>query len=325
MSISKNIHIFYDKQNRISAPTGIIMGPDHQIWFTSLMNHAIGRINPSTHEISMFFDSTDAMKMPANIYPGPDRCLWFTCVGSNHIGRIDPFAKNPANSITLYSHSDIKKPVAIKCSSDGYIWFSARESHRIGRIHPAEKDPGKSIQTFSHHDLCSPAALFITEEDQLFFTNKKDGHVNIGFLDCCANDPGKTLSFHDFPGKEAQLRAWAQSSNEQVWLTVHSPDLLVCFNPNTFCHQPDFTFLSHPSINKPDGIYSGKDGYLYFVNTGSPSIGRLDPSSSNPLDSLELFEHDAIKGLCDIKPGPDDAMWFTDKVGGAVGKIDLAI
>ena len=297
------------------------MGPDQHIWFTSLMNNRVGKIDTFTYEISLFHDSTNALIMPANIYPDSNNMLWFTCVGSHHLARIDPFSRDPSASIQLFSHQFIKNPVAIKRSRNGNLWFSARGSNVLGYINPEAADPEKSIHIFKHPNIYSPAAIFITPNDQLFFTNNESNNSGVGYLDCSAKHPNESILIHPFLDKKATHRAWAQDNQNKMWLTIHEPDLLVCFDPNSFIHNPEFFLVEHPEINKPDGIYLADDGFLYFVNTGSSSIGKLDPLSPDPSSTLQIYTHNSLKGLCDIKPGPNRSMWFTDKGGNAIGRL----
>ena len=316
-----SIHLFHHKNHEIKSPTGIIMGPENHMWFTSLMSHQIGKINTTTNEIHLFTDPTNSMSMPANIYPDSKNFLWFTCVGSHHIGKIDPLSTDSSQSICLYLHPRIKNPVAIKRSKNGNMWFSARGSHQIGYFTPGSKQPEINFQLIEHREIRNPGAIYINQRDQLFFTNRLNDHASIGYLDCGAKAPEDTLAVHRFMNDDIQLRAWAEDTQNKIWLTTHAPDMLIFFDPTTFVKKPKFHFIKHPNIQKPDGIFLGADGYLYFVNSQSPMIGKINPLSQNPVSTLQFFSHDSIKGLCDIKPGPNHSMWFTDKAGDGIGQL----
>lgn len=319
-----SIELFSDEKGLLDGPTGIIMGPDSNMWFTSLMSNAIGRLDTTTHKITLFHDCSQQMIMPANIYPDSQSKMWFTCTGSNHIGQINVFAENPQESIKLLSHPQILNPVAIKRSSNGNLWVSSRKSNTLCYFNPQSLSPKDTISIISDKKLVSPAAIFISEEDKLFFTNNDKNNSGIGYIDCASKAPADSLIIQSFIDNNAQLRAWAQDSQGKLWLTCQAPDMLVYFIAETFVDTPQYHIVTHSQISKPDGIYLGEDGYLYFVNTGLPSIGRIDPHSNNPGKTLQFFHHEQIKGLFDIKPGPNSTMWFTDKKGNAIGKLNLS-
>jgi streptogramin lyase len=82
----------------VVTPTGVIRGSDDRIWFTSIGNDRLGRVDPRSGRVEVFADPADAVRLPANIYPGPDGMLWFTSLGSDRIGRIDRFVLPSARS-----------------------------------------------------------------------------------------------------------------------------------------------------------------------------------------------------------------------------------
>ena len=50
----------------VEAPTGLIRGPDDRIWFTSIGNDRLGRLDPSSGRIEIFADAHGAVHLPAN-------------------------------------------------------------------------------------------------------------------------------------------------------------------------------------------------------------------------------------------------------------------
>ena len=73
-----------------SNPSGLVAGPDGNLWFTEAYADKIGMINPTTHVITEFPIPT-ADSYPYSIAAGPDGNLWFTESGiSNQIGEINP-------------------------------------------------------------------------------------------------------------------------------------------------------------------------------------------------------------------------------------------
>jgi virginiamycin B lyase len=81
--------------------------------------------------------------------------------------------------------------------------------------------------------------------------------------------------------------------------------------------------VKSPLVARPDGVWHGADGGIWFANPGAGSIGRLDPDANDPAATVRTFggEDAAPQDPFDVKEGPDGWLWFTDKAGNALGRI----
>ncbi len=70
----------------------------------------------------------------------------------------------------------------------------------------------------------------------------------------------------------------------------------------------------------PDGITTGPDGALWFVENQRSKVGRLTTSGSFSEFAIPIVE----SYPWEITTGPDGALWFTEFRGGAVGRITTA-
>src|SRR5262245_18472308 len=80
-----------------SAPQGITLGPDGNIWFTESLGNTIGVINSSTHKITEY-RLQNAGAQPYGITTGTVGNLWFTESSANQIGMLTTsgaFAPSP--------------------------------------------------------------------------------------------------------------------------------------------------------------------------------------------------------------------------------------
>ncbi len=113
--------------NGITLPAGIAAGPDGNLWFTTRLPSAIGRITPFG-TIRMFPLSPSSL--PYAITAGPDGNLWFTMPGSNSIGRI-----TTSGMVTAFPVPTASAGLAgIAAGPDGHLWFAESFASRIGRI-----------------------------------------------------------------------------------------------------------------------------------------------------------------------------------------------
>jgi streptogramin lyase len=120
------------EQNR--APWGIAAGSNGDLWFTEWSADTIGRINPTTHEITEFPIPTPESE-PEGITAGPEGNMWFTETSARKIGRI-----TPTGAITEFP-ADVEpygggEPNQITAGPDGNLWFSTDDGV-IGRMTPS--------------------------------------------------------------------------------------------------------------------------------------------------------------------------------------------
>ncbi|HZU01746.1 MAG TPA: hypothetical protein VFA10_18900 [Ktedonobacteraceae bacterium] len=107
--------------------SGIVAGPDGNLWFTEVSANKIGRISPSGSITA--FPIPTAKGDPVGITSGPDGNLWFTESNGNKIGRITPSGTVTEFAIpTLHSF-----PEGIAAGPDGNLWFTEGNG-KIGRI-----------------------------------------------------------------------------------------------------------------------------------------------------------------------------------------------
>lgn len=86
---------------------------------------------------------------------------------------------------------------------------------------------------------------------------------------------------------------------------------------------PQATLPNTLPTDIPCSITQGGDGNLYFTNGVANQIGAVNPSTGH----ISLYTApDSIGNLVpfnDIAAGDDDAIWFTETTGNAIGRFDL--
>ena len=116
-----------------SQASGIVSGPDGNLWFTEAngtTGNKIGRI--TTAGVITEFPLPTANASPYNIVVGPDAALWFTesNSGASRIGRI-----TTAGVRTEYPvPTSISAPFGIALGPDGNLWFTERAKSKLGQL-----------------------------------------------------------------------------------------------------------------------------------------------------------------------------------------------
>ena len=127
------------------SPFGIAAGPDGNLWFTEVTGPnqgAIGRIDPTTGDVTEFTAGISPFASLSGVTAGPDGNLWFTEKNGNRIGRIntalDPAAhRNPSPIAIPAIGAATPYPSEITVSGlQGTITGLRVELTGIGHAHP---------------------------------------------------------------------------------------------------------------------------------------------------------------------------------------------
>jgi streptogramin lyase len=111
-----------------SGPWGICLGPDGNVWFTELAAGRIGRLNPTTGQVTEF--SLPAGAEPRGIVTGQDLNLWFTDSARDLAVRMTP----DGSMVEFPLPTRGSRPMQLVAPPDGNIWFSEAGTDRIGRL-----------------------------------------------------------------------------------------------------------------------------------------------------------------------------------------------
>ncbi|WP_024796398.1 Vgb family protein [Tomitella biformata] len=304
------IDVFYPRAGEVDSPCGIIAaGGD--VWFTSIANGRVGRVRAADWRVETFADPHGRVRLPANIFPGADGRLWFTCLGSDALAAIDPDAADPAGTITLHTHPDLRGPVAIKAAATGLLWFTARGSQAVGSLDPRAHSPTASLRLIRSELIADPSALFVDARGLVWWVNAGSGTV--GRLDPSSGDPARAVArFGPWP-EYGVPRAWAMDRAGALWLTTREPPGLM-----TMDGAGEVSWRTDERLRTPDGVWVAGDDAVWLADTAANAIVRFDPSVGDWLG----FTAPGVAGPFDIKPGPDaSALWFTNKRGGSIGSI----
>jgi virginiamycin B lyase len=169
-----------------SSTTGIVLGPDHALWFIDAGTNAIGRIS-TTGQIKEYPlpSSYRCALHQSEITVGPDGALWFVEAGYGSyepaIGRIT--LDGTLSEFPLPHGSGL--PLSITAGPDGDLWFTENSLGSIGRLTPRGQFHQFTItETLLYDPSILPGPVDITTgpDGALWITNYADnviGHVSL--------------------------------------------------------------------------------------------------------------------------------------------------
>ena len=280
-----------------SQPTGIVAGPDGNLWFTELYASKIGRITPAG--VITEFPTPTPGSGPAVIAKGADGNLWFTENYSNKIGKI-----STSGSITEYPvPSAGSGPYGITGGPDGNVWFTEFNSGNIGRITP-EGAIAEYPCVFSDEDgnWCGYAYSI---------TAGPDG--NLWYAPSTANQLGLMTT----SGVGSSTGYLNNSSLFDPYAITTGPDGNIWFT-ETSLQFGTITAGGQVLVLGQGGgqIITGPDGHIWVTSERSVGLGTLT--------SAGTVLYPTSYGAAGIAGGPDGNIWLTQPAANSIAVLLLS-
>ena len=113
-----------------------VEAPDGAIWWAGQWANLIGRIDPSTGEMTEYRLPPNAMPHSVNVDAGG--AIWYMGNKNGTVGRLDP----ASGDITEFSMPDpaARDPHTAEFDADGILWFTLQQSNMVGRLDPKSGD-----------------------------------------------------------------------------------------------------------------------------------------------------------------------------------------
>ncbi len=167
-----------------AVPTGLIVGPDQNLWYSDAFANYVSRLTPSG-VVTAFATSGQAYDMCA----GPDGNVWFTERQAQMIGRIAPdgtlteFATpSPSSNSGITTGSG---PAAITAGPDGAIWFTFNFDDLLGRV----TTDGQSITFVPVPSPNTHLPGIVAWAGRLWFVEQEAGKIGV-FTPASSGDDG---------------------------------------------------------------------------------------------------------------------------------------
>jgi streptogramin lyase len=289
-----------------SAPNGVTVGPDGNIWFTEAFASKIGWVNRSSGLVTEM--QLPPGRDPRGITAGPDGNLWFAIGNTNAIGRMTPaggYAEFPVPTPNSYPFSIIVGP-------DGNLWFSENAGNKIGRI--------TLDGTITEFPLPPSArglyTITVGPDHNLWFTESRAAN-KIGRINPIGSDTQIQQSIRDFPiptGDSLPVGIVA-GPDGNLWFTEQIGNKIGRITPDGVVLNE----FSVPTPNsQPFGITQGPDGNLWFSENAGNKIGRITPTGAVtefPIPNTSPSQFLTVDASGNI--------WFAESQGNKIGRLIL--
>ncbi len=191
----------FDIPTANSAPQGIALGADGNLWFTASKSNGnkIGRIDTAgiVTEFSAALSPNGGL---AGIAQGPDGNIWFTECGTGNVGTI-----TTGGTITEYT-DNLSNPYGIAAGPDGNLWISEFGSSKIGQV-----DTGGALDNeYATSANSGPRGITAGPDNNLWFTEALGNRIGRVTMD------GSVTEFSSPDGGQLSIRHRSGSGRESV-------------------------------------------------------------------------------------------------------------
>jgi RHS repeat-associated protein len=302
--------ILHDSTN----PTGIVTGPNGDVWFTEFNANKIGEVVPCNTSgcTPAYYEYTvpTAGSGPYAIAVGPDGNLWFTEYLTNKIGRLQPCSPLPCSpTINEYATSGAG-PLDIVAGPNGEMWFDEFYGHKIGEITTGSTPTINN--EFSAGTNSQPRGIAAGADGAVWFGD--DANNVIGRITTSG-----TLSTYPLPTPGALVYGMVSGPDGALWFTEGGANKLGRISTSGLINE-------YPTPGTtPLGITNGADGNLWFTEYGSAKIASAT-LSTGPASAPTIKEYRT--GTIGARPygiagGPDGNLWFAEFTTNHIGMLSL--
>ncbi len=248
-------------------------------------------------------------EFPYQIAVGADGALWFTEFQGNKIGRIttsgtfSQYAVKTANS----------NPSGIFAGPDHAMWFTERTASKIGRI---DISTHKVTEFATPTGSSQPRGIVKGPDDALWFTEY--GATKIGRITTSGH-------FKEYAAEVDGPEGITSGTNDgRLWYTGSIVDQNGFDRVGKMTTSGLATAFKIPTKNaEPWGITPGPgQADAWFVEYSGHKVGRV--SLSGNIHEFPIPGLHPPAGPYFIVPGPDGALWFTNLLRDAIGRISTS-
>jgi len=295
-------------------PTGIVTGPDGNLWFTEdYFNPKVAVMTPAGVIAAEFPIGPFGTVVSNEIANGSDGNLWFiTYTGNGYNAYIDRIT--PTGTITEFPiPGNGGAPQDITTGPDGNVWFTQYYTDQIGYVTPAGSITQFNIPAGNGH----PYYITAAPDGNLWFT-QPDGN-KIGQI-----TPAGVITEFALPAASYPDGITA-GPDGNLWFTAGADVSTGSQSESAIGRITTSGVVTEYSVptalSRPLGITSGPDGNLWFTELSGNNIGMITPAGSIteypiPTSGSQPFN---------ITTGPDGNLWFTEFNANKIARLAFPV
>jgi virginiamycin B lyase len=315
-----------------AKPCGLLVDAEGTVWFSERGGGKLGRISQegTIRELAV----PDRFSGPFLMAADRRGDIWFSEIFSGRIGRFDPRTQQFEHFAVPGKDSH---PAGVAIDSKGNVWFAQQSTNKVGVIVRTDLSymageagggrptsvPPPAPHTIREFDVPTaqaiPGIVGIDRHDTVWFTQMGGGWVGPGFP---PGPPGTKIGYVK-DGALVELKTpSADSGPTSLALDPCSDDVWISLrNANKIARVRNFevTEFDVPVPNgHPVGITVDQDHNIWVALSEANKLGRRTPEGEWRF--LDLPQAGAEPRT--IYADPWNEIWFAEKIGNHVGRVD---
>ncbi|MGH8982701.1 MAG: virginiamycin B lyase family protein [Acidimicrobiia bacterium] len=255
-----------------SRPHDVWVASDGIVWYTAQGSGELGRLDPSTGEITEI-PLGDGSR-PHGVILGPDDAPWITDGGLNAIVRIDPATLEVQTFPLPDTHPDANLNTAV-FDGDGTLWFTG-QGGVYGRVDPATG----VVEAFDAARGPGPYGITVTPDGDVYYASLAGSHV--ARIDTAT---GEATPIDPPTADQGTRRVWADSQG-RVWSSQWNAGQVAAYDPATEAWREWRLPGDQPQAY---AVYVDDEDDVWLSDFGANALVRFDPEieefTSFPLPS----------------------------------------
>jgi streptogramin lyase len=293
-----------------SAPAGICVGPDGNIWAVENSGNKILQIIPFTGVIKEFTIPT-ATSAPRSICTGPDGNLWFTEQTGNKIGKMTTLGAFTEYVLPTPS----SQPYGICLGPDNLLWFTEFNNDKVASITTNGLITEYTIPTTTS----KPTGICAGPDGLVWFCESNTNKIAKVTVSTSTDPLPGTITEYVIPTSTSgpQSICAGPVSDGRLWFTEFSTSKIGAVT--TAGVFTEYTSGLTPSC-EPYGICLGNDQNLWFTEYAGNNIGRITPAGI----ITEFAIPTPTSHPEGIVFGGNNQLWYTENATNKIGALQLA-
>ncbi|MBV8082691.1 MAG: hypothetical protein JOY86_06870 [Candidatus Eremiobacteraeota bacterium] len=280
-------------------PSGIALGQDGALWFTS--GTMIGRITTA--------GQASHINLAANaeatvIAAGPGGTVWYSDPMNDVVGKV-----TMAGDVTTYKLRSGSHARSLTLGPDGNMWLAESGTGRILRMSPS----GWTKEFIAMPAGFQPEGIVAGPRGLLWITDAGNNAIVSMSLT-------GTIHSYPTPTKVSRPGAIMAGKDGNIWFAESNADKIGRLTPGgSFREYPVHSFGGRDAkfSPAPSGLAYGPDGNVWFVEWSADMIRTLSPSG----DIKNFQTKTAEAAPWGIVTGADGNIWFTENEAQQIGEI----
>ena len=295
-----------------SAPEGICVGPDGNIWAVEANGNKILQVIPLTGAMTEFTIPT-ASSAPRAICAGSDGNLWFTEQSGNKIGKMTTLGAFTEYVLPTPS----SQPYGICLGPDNLIWFTEFGNNKVASITTNGLITEYTIPT----GASAPTGICSGPDKLIWFTESVGNKIGKITTSLSSSPVPGTITEYVIPTSTSgpQSICAGPVSDGRLWFTEDAATKIGAITTSGTITE----YFTGITVNsQPYGICLGNDGNLWFTENAvaGNKIGRITPAGV----VTEYAIPTSASRPQGIVYGGNNQLWYTENAANKIGTLQLA-